>query len=113
MDCCINDLGRFPHNEIINTGIIAAQVGDHFLYMNAPTGGTFTLVKNLAIGEALTIAIGQLNESMIYNFKVAQPDGALISVADCENFRLQTIINSQIDGCSNPCDASGPAYYGM
>lgn len=113
MDCCINDLGRFPHNEIINTGIVATQIGDHFLYMNSATGGTFTLVKNVAIGEEITIAIGQLNESMTYNFKVGQPDGTLISVDDCENFKLQTIINSQIDGCSNPCDADSPTYYGV
>lgn len=113
MDCCINDLGRFSHNLKIETGLLAEQIGEHYLFMNAATGGTFTLTKSLAIGEEITIEIGQLNESMVYNFKVGQPDGTNFSKDDCENFRLQTIINTQLDGCSNPCDATGAEYYGM
>jgi len=112
MDCCINDLGRFSHNLKIETGVLAAQVGEHYLFMNSATGGTFTLTKSLAIGEEITIEIGQLNESMVYNFKVGQPDGTNLKVDDCENFRLQTIINSQLDGCSDPCDDNTTPYYG-
>lgn len=113
MDCCINDLGRFSHNLKIETGLIATQAGEHYLFMNAATGGTFTLTKSLAIGEEITIEIGQLNESMVYNFKVGQPDGTNFSKDDCENFRLQTIINSQLDGCNNPCDDNSTDYYGI
>ena len=47
--------------------------------MNAATGGTFTLTKSLGVGEEITIEIGQLNESMVYNFKVGQPDGTNFS----------------------------------
>jgi len=50
---------------------------------------------------------------MVYNFKVGQPDGTNFKKDDCENFRLQTIINTQLDGCSNPCDGTGADYYGM
>lgn len=70
MDCCINDLGRFSHNLKIETGLIATQAGEHYLFMNAATGGTFTLTKSLGVGEEITIEIGQLNESMVYNFKI-------------------------------------------
>ena len=112
MDCCINDLGRFSHNLKIETGLIAAQAGEHYLFMNAATGGTFTLTKSLGVGEEITIEIGQLNESMVYNFKIGQPDGTNLEKDTCENFRLQTIINSQLDGCSNPCDGTGADYYG-
>lgn len=111
MDCCINDLGRFSHNLKIETGLITTQAGEHYLFMNAATGGTFTLTKSLAIGEQITFDIGQLNESMIYNFKVSQPDGTNFKKDDCENFRLQTIINTQIDGCNNPCETTSGGSY--
>lgn len=103
--CCINPLGKYPHNEIINTGIQAEQAGIFVFYMTGANGNTFNIRKRFELGEELTIAIGLLNENMTYSFRIGQPDETMITIDDCDKFSLTTIINTQIDGCTNPCDA--------
>lgn len=112
MDCCINDLGKFPHNEPINLGITAPQDGEFIFYMISPTGGRFNLKYNFLTGEDLIIPIETLNESMAYKFKIEQPDGVLMTKDTCENFQLTTIINTQQNGCNDTCDADPASYYG-
>lgn len=114
MNCCLIKLGVFPHNAVINTGIIATQVGDHLLYMEAASSNKFILTKALQVGDEIKFDIGQLNESMAYNFKVEQPDGTLITQNTCENFNLITIINTQINDCPDNCnpDPDSNNYYG-
>jgi len=112
MDCCLNDLGKFPHNESLNLGITADQDGDFIFYMISPTGGHFNLKYPFTTGEDLIIPIGALNESMTYKFKIEKPDGSFVSVDTCENFQLITIINTQLNGCNDSCDANPASYYG-
>lgn len=111
MECCVNDLGRFSHNEPINTGIQTPQAGDHLLMMVAASGATFALKKNLSTGDDITFNIGDLNETMAYTFKIRLPDGTDYEENDCTTFGIQTLLNSNIDGCSNDCDDDTNNYY--
>lgn len=111
MDCCLNQLGRFAHNSPINTGIITDESGSHKVYFTAPTGGTFTLLFNLEAGDELIVPVGKLNENMTYSFRVEKPSGDFIIVDDCNKFQLITIINSQIDDCTDACDETPTNYY--
>lgn len=112
MECCLNKLGRFPHNQPLKLGINAAQTGKHIFYMTAPTGGRFDLSIDFETGDELIIPVGQLNESMTYKFKIQNPDESFVSVDTCENFELLTFINTQLNGCNEPCDVSPATYYG-
>lgn len=113
MGCCVNNLGRYSHNEIVDTYVMVPIDGLYKAYMTAANGNTFVLNKELDAGQTLKFDIGELNESMLYDFTIQKPDGTNIVVNACETFRLQTIINTQIDGC-NPCstDADSGNYYG-
>lgn len=113
MECCINDLGRFPHNKAIDTGIPVTVVGDYILMMEGSNGNTFELVKTIEEAGNIMIAVGDLNENMDYKFTIEDPDGDLISVNECSNFKLKTILNTQINGCDNGCDDSddSSSYY--
>ncbi len=103
-NCCFNNLGRFPHNQIIDLGLLTDQTGVYILRMEAANGNTFELRKEVDEPQNLTIEIGELNENMEYKFTVEKPDGEFISVENCETFKLKTIINTQIDGCTSSCD---------
>lgn len=111
MDCCINNLGRYPHNKEIDTFILATESGTHILYLTDAKGNTFELNKEVEIGEKIKIGIGELNENMLYQFTIQKPSGAYISVNDCEKFQLKTIINTQINGCNNTCDDTPSGSY--
>lgn len=106
MICCSNNLGRFPHNKQIDTGIVVSDSGDYILRMEAANGNTFELVKTIDSPGNIKIEIGELNENMEYKFTVEKPDESFVSINNCENFKLKTIINTQIDGCTDPCDDS-------
>jgi hypothetical protein len=111
--CCSNNLGRFPHNQIIDTGIVTTITGTHIVRLAAANGNTFELRKEIEEPETIKFEIGELNESMEYTFTIEKPDGTFISVSNCETFKLKTIINTQIDGCTNSCDDADPVspYY--
>jgi hypothetical protein len=111
MDCCVNNLGRYPHNKEIDTFILATEQGSHTLYLTDAKGNTFELIKDVEIGEKIKISVGELNENMLYQFKIQQPSGDYISVNDCEKFQLKTIINTQINGCNDPCDNTPSSPY--
>ncbi|WP_282787174.1 hypothetical protein [Flavobacterium croceum] len=111
MDCCVNNLGRYPHNKEIDTYLVATEAGEHTLYLTDAKGNTFELIKDVETGETIKIAIGELNENMVYNFTIDKPSGTKISVNDCETFQLKTIINTQINGCTNPCETTSGGSY--
>ena len=109
--CCSNNLGRFPHNKQIDTALLVSDLGVYILRFRGSDNNTFELEKTIEAPETLKIEIGELNENMTYTFTVEKPDGTLLSLNDCETFKLQTIINNQINGCSNPCDDSDDSEY--
>lgn len=114
MNCCVQKLGSFAHNQEIKTGIQTGQAGNHILYMKSSSGGTFTLSYEQTLSQEIIIPVGVLNESMAYKFRIELPDGSFYTQNDCDTFSLLTIINSQIDGCSDNCNADSDSgnYYG-
>ena len=106
MNCCVNNLGRFSHNQVLDTGLLMPDEGDYNIHLEAANGNTFVLTKSLDGTETLKFEIGELNEQMVYTFTIQKPDGTNFSLNVCEKFKLQTLINTQINGCANPCDDS-------
>lgn len=106
MGCCVNNLGRYSHNKEIDTFIMISETGTYGAHMEAANGNTFVLEKAINAGQTLKFSIGELNESMVYKFTIQKPDGTNLAVNDCEFFKLQTIINTQLDGCPDLCDDS-------
>ena len=84
--------------------ITASEKGIYIFYLISANGNTFSLKFEFEVGDKLTIPIGKLNENMVYKFTIEKPSGEFITQNDCEKFKIQTIINTQIDGCSNNCD---------
>lgn len=113
MNCCFNYIGKFPHNKQINTGLIADAAGEYILELTSAGGNSFELTKNFEIGNDITIEIGELNEMMSYDLKVKKPDLSYFETDNCDIYRLQTFINTQLDGCTEPCDdnSDSPSYY--
>lgn len=93
MSCCVNDLGSFPHNRVIDTGLDAESAGLHELRFQGANFVKFSKFLNLGTGNDITIPVGTLNEDFVYNFEVIKPDGSKVSVDDCTTFSLQTFIN--------------------
>lgn len=106
MGCCVNNLGRYSHNKEIDTFIMMPDAGTYYVHMEAASGNTFVLDKAVNAAETIKFNVGELNESMIYKFTIQQEDGTNFKVNNCEFFKLQTIINTQIDGCPDLCDDS-------
>jgi hypothetical protein len=104
MECCLNNLGKYPHNKEINTNITAPATGDYVFYFTTSNSNNFSLTINFEVGDKLIIPVSTLNESMVHTFRIEKPDGNFITQNECDVFGLQTIINTQIDGCSNSCD---------
>ena len=87
------------------------EAGDYKLFFTAANGNTFMLVKNLEEAGTLRIAVGDLNESMVYEFTITKPDGKPSELNGCAVFKLTTIINTQINGCDDACSdtvSAGP-----
>lgn len=93
MSCCLNDLGSFPHNKDINTGVEASVSGMHCLSFEGPNFSKFSKYVSCESGEDIVIPQGTLNEDFTYNFTIAKPDGTLYSADDCSNYALKTFIN--------------------
>lgn len=96
MACCKNDLGSFPHNKDINTGLQAAQSGMHELMFTGPNFTRFSKYLNVSIGEDIVIPQGILNEDCVYAMVITQPDGTTIEQDACENFAFRTFINKVV-----------------
>lgn len=100
MNCCINDLGSYPHNEDIDIYIPASQAGEYIfvLFFNGvriKRSVTFEYYDALVIPKPF-------NEDYTYTLQIIQPDGELLTVNDCENFSFKTYIN--IDrACGSDC----------
>lgn len=93
MSCCKNDLGEFPHNQEILTGIDAAQTGLHKLTFTGPNYTKFSKYLRFTAAEEIAIPVGLLNEDFQYTLVITQPDNTNIEVDECENFSLRTFIN--------------------
>lgn len=106
MSCCVNNLGRYSHNKEIDTFIVVSEDGTYDVHIEEASGNTFVLSKELDAGQTIKFLVGELNESMVHKFTIQKPDGSNLFVNDCDNFKLQTIINTQLDGCHDPCEDS-------
>jgi hypothetical protein len=99
MECCKNDIGKFPHNEAINTGIVVPVYGTYEIELSAMNFTTFKLKQKYGAGDTIIIPQGTLCEDFLYNFTVKKPDGTFLQVNSCENFILKTYIST-----NNLCD---------
>jgi hypothetical protein len=93
MICCKNDLGTFPHNRDINTGIETTQAGIHEIRLKGPNFATQSLFQNLDSGDEIVIPKGVLNEYFQYSMVIIQPDLTMIELTECSNFTFKTFIN--------------------
>lgn len=93
MSCCRNDLGSFPHNRDINTGILVPAAGKYELRFHAPNWAVFSVFQVLASGEEVVIPQGLLNEDFQYDMEIVKTDGTMIEQDDCSTFSFRTFIN--------------------
>lgn len=93
MSCCVNDLGSFPHNRVIDTGLDAVAAGIYELRFTGANFTKFSKFLNLGAGDDIEIPVGILNEDFTYNFEVIQPDLTKMEVDDCTTFGIQVFIN--------------------
>lgn len=100
MNCCVNDLGRKPHNQDIDLGVQAEQTGKYIALLYF-AGMVINRSFNLTLGDDLIIP-RPFNEMYQYKMQIIQPDGELLKIDDCENFSFQTYIN--ITPPCAPCD---------
>ncbi len=103
MDCCVNNLGSFPHNADINTGLFATQNGVYKIHLQY-VGGIITKRITLSVNDPVIIE-RPFNESYLYKFTIEKPDRTLLSVDDCTNFSLKTYVDT-----SEPCEDSCETY---
>lgn len=100
-DCCKKDLGRFPHNEDIDTTLTASMDGEYEFFFSGINGTEFSIKATFETGDALVIPKNKLNEDMLYKVQVKDPNGDLIETDDCPNYLITTYIKTQ--EC-NTCD---------
>ena len=99
MVCCNNDLGSFPHNKTINTGINATQGG---VYVAILIFGGMRLRREFSVdlGSLIKIPV-PFNEDYLYSLQIEKPDGTLHSLNSCTNFSFKTYI--ALKDCGDPC----------
>lgn len=89
MSCCVNDVGSFPHNQDINTGIPVTVSGKYVVEMEFAGAKS---IKELNIIAPSVITIPKpFNEDYTYKFKVRGPSG-YVSMDGCEEFTLKTYV---------------------
>lgn len=93
-DCCQNDLGCFPHNKEIDTGLTAPEAGIYKFFFSGPNFTKFEKILYFGAGQAIKIAAGVLNEDFQYRLQIEKPDGTFWSQDDCEFFAIKTFINT-------------------
>jgi hypothetical protein len=94
MTCCINDIGFAPHNQDLSTGIDAIQDGEHTAILFFQGIRIFRKFPGV-IGEELIVP-RPFNESYLYKLQIQQPDGELISVNECVDFKFKIYIAADI-----------------
>lgn len=108
MSCCNNYLGEFPHNEPVNTGIIATVTGVYTIRLQF-NGAIIKKEINVTQGDPIVID-QRLNENYLYKFTIENPNGNLISQSTCENFSFKTFVNID-SGCDNTCAEDSDSVY--
>ena len=100
MDCCKIDLGQVPHNEDVNTGILADQAGT---WKAVLTFGCAKITRSfvLAINDPIIVP-RPFNEVYQYSMQIIKPNNDLLEVDDCSIFAFRTYINIDQD-CGNTC----------
>ncbi len=98
MDCCKINLENFPHNEDINTGLVAVQDGVHEFKFNAMNFTVLSYKKTFGIGDPIIIPQGLLSEDFTYKFTIKQPDATnfetTVDSVTCDTFVLRTYIST-------------------
>lgn len=108
MSCCNNYLGEYPHNESVNTGIIASVTG---IYTVRLQYGGVIIKKEIPTTQGQPIIItGRLNENYLYKFTVEDPNGNLISELACTNFSFRTYVNIT-SNCDTTCNEDSDSVY--
>lgn len=100
MNCCTNDLGSFPHNEDIETGLSASQFGTHKIQLLF-NGARITIELDLTYYQEIIIP-RPFNEDYTYKMEIIQPDGTLYEVDDCTVFAFKVYLNINSD-CGTDC----------
>jgi hypothetical protein len=105
MDCCKNELGNFPHNADINTGIMVLGGGDYVFNAGTINGTKIKFavtIPDIDTPSELVIPKGILNEDFYYCFTVTDPGGEPVIDNYCEKFCLKTYIETNTT-CGNTC----------
>ena len=101
-NCCIVDIGSYPHNENVGTGLIATITGNHIVRLSY-LGSIIPITVNVNQGEEIVIPNNRLNENYTYEFTVEGPDGELVESAYCNTFKFKTYVNLN-QPCDHTCD---------
>lgn len=105
MECCKNNLGSFPHNAAILTGVDTDEAGVHKLEFTGINGTKHIVtidVQDPAGDPEIYIPKGILNEDMFYLFTIEKPSGDKIITDDCENYSLTIYIQTN-SSCGDLC----------
>jgi len=108
MNCCIKDLGAYPHNKDLNTGIDATQTGQHkaiLFFAGVRIERKFSGIN----GQKLVIPM-PFNESYIYKLQILQPDGVTVKVDDCEDFKFKIYLNIDLTCPDDDCEEENILY---
>ena len=106
MNCCLNDLGLKPHNEDVDTSVVASQTGVYQALIEF--NGTIQRISFEGAASAKLIIPRPFNENFIYKFTMIAPDGSQVTKDACPNFQFKTYvnINTSCNGMDYEC-----AYY--
>lgn len=105
MDCCKNELGNFPHNADIHTGIFVIGGGDYVFNAGKINGTILAFAVTIPDSDTpkeLVIPKGILNEDFYYCFTIKDPLGEPIIENYCDTFCLKTYIETNTT-CGNTC----------
>ena len=99
MDCCKNDLGQVPHNEDLDIGAAADQIG---VWKALLTFGAAKITVSFTIATLLDPIIipRPFNELYQYSMQIIKPNGDLLEVNKCSKFVFKTYIS--IQPCAEP-----------
>ena len=108
MSCCTNNLGAFPHNKNLNTGIDAVFTGQYKAILFF-AGVRITRYFNGVIGADLIIPM-PFNEMYQYKMQIEQPDGTLLSYNGCTDFSFKTYIAMDLECPDYECTEEDFVY---
>ena len=93
MNCCKVNLGEFPHNEDINTGIKAPADGTYKLILSFGPDVKQKKETELSANDDIIIKPPFL-ESALYKLQIVDPNGDFVTFEDCPNFTFKTYIQT-------------------